>query len=388
MRVAVFANMKSGLEQFVYRELRCLASRDLSISLFPTRYGEGLYDAEKDWRLHRWHPLPVVAWQAVALLKSPVKYLKLLREAFAYGALIDYAFACYFVEKMADVDVLYATFGDHKLFIAYFCKRILGKPLAVTIHAYELYANPNPRLFVKALKACDHVITVTEHNREFLEKQYGIDPSSVEIVRYGLDLDDYKPDDKFVILIVAFFTDRKAHDVLFEAVKRLGREDIEVWVVGSAAGRRDPVDVEALARQIGVESQVAFFGAQKGNALKAFYRECDVFCLPSRKDSGGAFEGFPNVLIEAMASGKPVITTRHVEIPRIIHEVLVDENDVEGLAQAIERLRRSAPLRAKLGEENRKIAENVFPARNAVKTAELLESLVTSANNTRQGKCS
>ena len=372
MHVGVVANMKAGLEHFIYRELLYLTQNGLSISLFPTRCNPGLYEPLDSWSVHRWSPYIVALMQPYFFLRSPAKYLRLLAEAIRYSSLVDFSVAWYFSTKMANVDVIYATFGDRKLFIGYFCKRILDKPLAVTMHAYELYVNPNPRLFVRALNASDQLITVSEHNREYLQAHFGIDPSKVEVVRYSLDAEEYRLTPKFVILIVAFFVYRKGHEVLFKAVKKLGRGDIEVWVVGGAGGRRYTVDVESMAREIGMESQVAFFGTLRGSALKAVYRACDVFCLPSRKDRGGAFEGFPNVLIEAMAFGKPVISTRHVEIPRVIPEILVDENDVDQLADAIESVYQSATFRKRLGEQSRAIAETVF----SPKTASLLRSLV------------
>ena len=375
MRIGVFLNMRYGIEQFVYRELQFLSAQGFAISLFPTWCKPGLYNPPPDWRLHRWSAVVVVLLQPYYFLRAPLQYIHLLREASKFGELRDFLLSWHFAGKMKDVDVLYATFGDHKLFLAYFCKRISRKPLVVTTHAYELYANPNPKLFVHALNACDQIITVTEHNREYLQEHFDIDPARVEIVRYSLDVTSYRPNRKFVILIVSFFTQRKGHDILLQAVKQLGRNDIEVWVVGGSAGRQNTVDVKALAAQLGVDSQVAFFGALSGNALKAVYRACDIFCLPCRKDSGGAFEGFPNVLIEAMAMGKPVITTRHVEIPRIIPEIIVEENDVNGLAQAIEQAYQSSALRQRLGEQNRKIAENVFSASNTNKTAALLRNL-------------
>lgn len=372
MRVAVIANMKAGLEQFIYRELCFFEESGLDISLFPTRFGPGLYNAHDDWRLVRWQPLVVLLWQVVCFAQSPFRYIRLFYEAIRYRALVDFALAHYFAPKMRDVDTIYATFGDHKLFVGYFCKRILEKPLVVEIHAYELYENPNPRLFVHALHACDQIITVTEHNREYLREHFHVDPAAVELVRYSLDLQNYHPEEKFVILIVAFFTDRKGHDTLLQAVKELGNEKIEVWVVGGAAGRQSLVDVRALAHELDIESQVAFFGMLGGTALRAVYRACDAFCLPSRKDKGGAFEGFPNVLIEAMAMGKPVITTRHVEIPRIIPELLIDENDVAGLAAAIQQLYESTALRKRLGAQNRQLAEQHFSPENAAKTAAIL----------------
>ncbi|MEZ6081284.1 MAG: carbamoyltransferase N-terminal domain-containing protein [Pirellulaceae bacterium] len=74
-----------------------------------------------------------------------------------------------------------------------------------------------------------------------------------------------------------------------------------------------------------------FFGPLSGTALKAVYHACDVFCLPCHFEKDGLGEGFPVVLIEAMACGKPVISTRHVEIPNVIKRLLVDEKDVDGL---------------------------------------------------------
>ena len=197
---------------------------------------------------------------------------------------------------------------------------------------------------------------------------------------------DYRPAGKFVVLIVASFVERKGHEVLFEAVKQLGQEDIEVWVVGDEGAESSTIDVRGLATEIGVDSNVAFFGKLGGNALKAVYRVCDVFCLPCREDGNGLSEGFPTVLAEAMAFGKPVITTRHVEIPRIVPKVLVEENDVQGLAQAIQRLYRSETLRRTLGDQNRKIAENRFSTRNALQSARILQDLADEKNDDAAAK--
>ena len=164
---------------------------------------------------------------------------------------------------------------------------------------------------------------------------------------------------------------------MFKAVKKLNQNDIEIWIVGDKGTEDRTVDVEALAQEVGIASQVAFFGRLSKNALKAVYRECDVFCLPSRTDRAGVAEGFPTAIAEAMAFGKPVISTRHVEIPRVLPEIVVDENDVDGLAEAIRQTYESEALRERLGQQNQALAQKLFTTDNARRTVEILNRIAS-----------
>ncbi|MCA9239280.1 MAG: glycosyltransferase family 4 protein, partial [Planctomycetales bacterium] len=384
LRVGAIASLKRGLEHFIDRELRLLEQNGCRIDLFPTKHRRGLYNPQPSWRLHRWSVLAVLLAQPLRLIAAPRAYLAALAEAVSVGAVGDFFLAAYFAPAMRNVDVLYATFGDRKLYVGYFAKRMLGKPLVVEIHAYELYNNPNPRLFGRALAACDRVVSVSQYNRELLQQRFGVDENKVEVVRLSVDLDSYRSRDKFIVLVVAYFVEKKGHEVLLEALSLLDSQDIELWLVGGPRDSSDSVDVASLVEKHGVASQVAFFGEQNGVALRALYQACDVFCLPSRHDSQGEAEGFPSVLIEAMASGKPVVTTRHVEIPRVVPQVLVPENDATALAAALDHVRQlpREDLLA-MGRQNTVLAERHFSSTNARRTAEAGERLAGNRSEER-----
>jgi glycosyltransferase involved in cell wall biosynthesis len=243
-----------------------------------------------------------------------------------------------------------------------------------------LYLNPNMKLFPVALASCDKIVTVTDYNREVLRDRHGIAPERVQVVRLSVDLDEYDPARKFVILIVAHFVEKKGHEILFEAVKKFGREDVEIWVVGGPIGSPFDVDVPGIAKKFGIENQVAFFGKLSGAALRAVYHACDVFCLPSRTDRRGDAEGFPTAIIEAMACGKPVITTRHVEIPRIVEQIIVDENDAGALAEALEHVYLTPTRCDALGARNRELAEIHFSNANMDEKVRLFHQIAQPAD--------
>ncbi len=379
MKIAFIVSMKYGLTQFTFRDIEALTKKGHHVSLFTLLNRPGLYNPLPAWNVYSARLLSIIFHNACLLLRRPILYLQLFATAIRTRSLANFAMASCFAARMQETDVIYAYFGDHKLFTGYYCKRIANIPLVVTVRAYELYCNPNPRMFIEALTLCDKILTITQHNRQQLIDNYAAPADKIQIVRQIVDLDAFKFQPKITILIVGFFAEKKGHEVLFRALQQLGREDLELWVVGDVNPSVRAVDCRKLASDLGIQAKVAFFGEQRDTALRALYRVCDIFCLPSRRDQRGDHEGFPNVIAEAMAFGKPVISTRHAGIPEAIDAILVDENNVGQLAAALAEACDSAELRQRLGVANRKRAEQMFSSKNTDRLEEVLLSVTGHA---------
>ena len=371
LNVAYIISMKFGIPSFTYREIDKLINNGLKITIFPTKYYEGPYMPNKNMSICPYNPIYTILKQPLFFLLKPIAYLKLLCEGLKTRSLIDFLIGTDFAHQMkkGGIDIIYSSFGDHKLFIGYYCKKLLNLPLLVTIHAHELYTNPNWKMFQKSLNACDKIITISEWNKNMLINKFKIPEEKILVNRLFVDTSEFTPDKSIKILIVSAFEKRKGHDILFRATKRLKRDDTKIWVVGGGeripdADRSYP---EILAKELQIDDKVVFFGKVSEDVLKTLYNLCDIFVLPSRTSDRGQKEGIPVALMEAMAFRKPVISTRHTGIPELVEEILVEENNVDELAKAIELLADNPDLRKRLGERNRKIIEERYSRKNVMK---------------------
>lgn len=172
------------------------------------------------------------------------------------------------------------------------------------------------------------------------------DPTAaIEVVPNGIDIDEFTPaefrrDNPFRVLCVSRLISRKAVDVLIEAFAgvRNAFPGAELSIVGD--GVEAPA-LHALAESLGVGDAVRFEGRQPHDVMAAKYRQADLFVLPSR------WEGMSNALLEAMASGLPVITTPTGGTLELVREngMIVPPGDVEKLSEAISTM---------LGDETRR----------------------------------
>jgi glycosyltransferase involved in cell wall biosynthesis len=154
------------------------------------------------------------------------------------------------------------------------------------------------------------------------------------------------------ILTVSRIDPRKGLRVLPDVAAGLLARGIDaaIDIVGPAVGAPGDAerrDIEARAAALGVSERVRFVGAVPLDRLLPLYREYDLFLLPTLPG-----EGIPRVLLEAMAAGLPIVTTRVAGIPSLIahgrNGILVDEPTPEAIADALGRVIADGALRRTL----------------------------------------
>lgn len=357
-RVAYIISMvKAGVPAFTYREIDVMRSSGVEIALFPLTYRKGPYMPKPDWPVFRMTGKKLLLAQFARALSRPAKYLSLLGTALRTKSVREFAAGMYFAGEMGKWKAthIHCHFGDSKLYTGYYCAEWLKLPITVTVHAYEIHRNPNPAMLKIAIARCEKVVVQSEFNKSHVMRNFGIAEDKIALIRAHGDMSDPKRVGPFKMLMVGEFREKKGHQILLSAVKKLERKDMCLWLVGEG-----PLDVPAMAREMGLDDQTVFLGMVGKDLLNILYDACDIFVLPSRTAKDGDMEGIPAVLMEAMSRAKPVVSTRHAGIPELVEEILVDENDVDGLAEAISRLADDPELRRRLGERNLEIVRTRF----------------------------
>lgn len=206
-------------------------------------------------------------------------------------------------------------------------------------------------------RAAAHVVTTGERLREDLIRDLQLDADKVSSVPTGIDLARYVPRDRatarrelglpeggYVTGIAATLRSWKGHRYLLEAWAGLARHvDDRLLVVGDGPGRDN---LKAQAAELGITDCVVMPGNQADVA--PWLAAMDVFVLPSY-----ANEGVPQAIMQAMATGLPVLSTPVGSIPEIVSDgatgLLVAPRDVAALRAALQRLAGDVELRARLG---------------------------------------
>ena len=293
---------------------------------------------------------------------------------------IEGVYAAYILRR-APGQHLHAHFIDRAATVALVASRLLDIPYSVTAHASDIYVNPV--LLKEKLARAKFVSTCTAYNRSYLS-QFGKDLFNHKLlcIYHGLELDRYVYEQRTnstrpIILSVGQLQERKGLSYLVEACGKLRDRGIqfECRIIGEGPLR--PTLQDQIQR-LGLENFVRLLGALPHEEVIAQYQEATVFTLPAILGKDGDRDGIPNVILEALSMGLPVVSTSHSGIPEVIEEgvngLLVPPEDASALSVALERLICDPEMGSVFGKAGRQIVADRFnPEKNARR---LLEAFV------------
>jgi glycosyltransferase involved in cell wall biosynthesis len=261
---------------------------------------------------------------------------------------------------------VHAHFATYPSTAAMLLSRRLGVPFSFTAHAHDIFLEDH--LLADKLREAAFAVAISDFNRRFLRervKEAGL--ADVRIVHCGVFPREFpfvvEGRDPRLVLAVGRLDAIKGFATLVEACALLRDRGVafRCEVVGSGPLQ---AELEARARELGLGERVRLAGTRKQEEVRALMQSAGIFAMPSVVTPRGDRDGIPVALMEAMASGLPVVSTRVSGIPELVEDgatgLLAEPGDAAGLAACLERLLADPALAAALARRARERVEREF----------------------------
>ena len=385
-------------ETFIVREIHSLVERGVDVRVISLKKpGTGLLQTDAASLLDRArHPLPAWnAWAGVlrAVWLNPGAVARALvavvadgrrRPVVALKSLASLFRALQHVPWLEHYDpqLIHAHWATYPSTAAWALGEVLERPFSFTCHAHDIFVEN--QLLARKIDEAALAVTISRHNIDWLRDH--ATPKAVDrlkVVHCGVDLSQAPLQsatrDARTVLAVGRLDPVKGFETLIDAIALLRDRGVAVKcrLVGSGPLEKA---LRRRARERGIAAQLEFSGPQPYEQIRQWMASATVFVMPSQVAADGNRDGIPVALMEAMANGCPVISTRVSGIPELVEHdrtgMLVEPRDPAALAAAIERLLDSDELRRQLALRARARVESEFDAR---KEAGRLHGLMTEA---------
>lgn len=322
------------------------------------------------WLL-RTRPLRTIrVWLSVLLKRRHRTTFQRLLEAGRLAELIE--------ER--NIQWLHAHFAHGPTSVAHFVHVLTGIPFSFSAHAKDVYKSA-PDLLIRKIQCARFVATCTEASRGYLMGLLAGLPDAkqqqakIHLVYHGVDSRRFSPaptgsyhDESAqppLLLSVGRLVEKKGYQYLIAACKMLVEKGLsfQCAIYGSGPLKKD---LQQQITQLGLEKNVHLSGDRTQDTLPDIYRCATLFVLAPCMAGDGDRDGIPNVLLEAMATGLPVVSTNVGGISELVEHdrngLLVPEKDPLALANALERLLGDVTLRTSLGTAARQHVVTHFDA--------------------------
>lgn len=385
----VLGTFPQASQTFIAREIRGLRHAGLPLLVFALarRSPDVLEEADREWYTDvRFAPLflapAVLAANIAFALGTPARYVRTLAALLALphrprilavravALFMTAAWIARAIERAGGCRQVHAHFALAQTEVAMAVAGLLGCPFSFTAHARDIYATPSA--LQEKIRRARVVVTCTAYNVDHLRGLCpDMPPGHIQLVHHGVDVEGASRvsarraagDDasRPLILAAGRLVAKKGFDTLIEACGLLRGRGVDF---GCRIFGTGPMldDLRRRARTADVDSLVELPGWAPAGAFLEALGDAAVFAMPSRVAAGGDRDGIPNVVLEAMAAGLPVVATGVSGIPEAVHHevtgLLVEPDNAVALADALQRTLADESLRRRFGAAAReRIAE-------------------------------
>lgn len=293
--------------------------------------------------------------------------------------LLVYAFRAFFLArklaKKNHYDLSHSFFTVPCGFISLCLKMSFGIPYIVSLRGSDvpgyserfswLYKLLSP-LIRFIWKKSARVVANSQGLKELAQKSSPKQP--IDIIYNGVDTDEFRPanfedrvsiiksDSPFKILCISRLTPRKGINYLLDAFKKVRAKYPKVKLIIGGEGDAEEA-LKEQAEKLGIKNQVNFLGRIPHEKVSHIYASADVFVLPSLN------EGMSNTILEAIASGLPIIATDTGGTRELVEDgkngFVIPLRSSEVIAEKLERLLEDSVLKASMGQKSRKKSEEM-----------------------------
>lgn len=384
----ILSRFPAFTETFIIREVREIRRRGIGVEVFSLKYAKDREASHADTKeLYRsTHYIPYFfsgeVWGAVYffLRTQPGLTFKtlfsLIRYSFRSPMALLKSIAIFpkslaIAKKLRDIGTnkIHTHWATIPATAAWIVSRLNGTEFTFTTHAWDIFKADS--MLGEKLRAAAGVITISEFNKNYLLAKYkGIAPDKIKVIHIGIDLGRFKPHDRtrhdgeFVVLSIGRLVETKGFQFLLRACKLLRKKNLafrcRVIYVSDAYEK----EFFKLYEELGSKDSVELISEVPQERILDYYNSADCMAQPCIVDKHGDRDGIPTVIVEAMATDLPVISTPVSGIPEVIVNdvtgLMVGEGDAAGLADAIERLYNDRMLGSRLGKNGRELVEREF----------------------------
>lgn len=249
---------------------------------------------------------------------------------------------------------IHAHFAHIATDIAMYASGISGIPFSFTSHANDLFQRG--WLLKEKVERSKFAVTISEYNRHFLADN-GAPIDKIHVIHCGVDTESFKPrtlvckSDTPKIGTIGRMVDKKGFDILIDACEILYKkgQPFNLEIAGSGPLHDD---LQKHVNDNNLSERITLIGALPHDKVSDWLKSKDIFVLPCKKDRYGDMDGIPVVLMEAMAMGVPIISSRISGIPELVNDgitgLLIEENNTEALSEAIIKIVSDIWLRDKI----------------------------------------